>query len=134
MRNFLFFSHLFATSQVSSRHRIFRRVSGVDKGVVNARANIIFYSKSLQPLHIAVAESQKAKLSGWIPCLVRYVFIVCVGLCLNDLMTRHQLPDSTEHACLRNLNEVQFQRLVVDFSNSFGRQVSNVLTLFCVNP
>jgi hypothetical protein len=30
-----------------------------------------------------------------------------------------------EHACLRNLNEVQFQRLVVDFNNSFGRQVFN---------
>jgi hypothetical protein len=29
-----------------------------------------------------------------------------------------------EHACLRNLNEVQFQRLVVDFNNSFGRQVA----------
>jgi cytidyltransferase-like protein len=30
-----------------------------------------------------------------------------------------------EHACLRNLNEVQFQRLVVDFNNSLGRQVFN---------
>ena len=56
-----------------------------------------------KPLHIAISEAQKAKLSGWVPCL---------------------LLDSTEHACLRNLNEVQFQRLVVDFNNSFGRQVA----------
>jgi hypothetical protein len=35
-----------------------------------------------------------------------------------------QVQDSMEHACLRNLNEVQFQRLVVDFNNSFGRQVA----------
>lgn len=57
-----------------------------------------------KPLHIAISEAQKAKLSGWVPCL---------------------LLDSTEHACLRNLNEVQFQRLVVDFNNSLGRQVFN---------
>jgi cytidyltransferase-like protein len=57
-----------------------------------------------KPLHLAVAEAQKARLSGWAPCLV---------------------PDSPEHACLRNLNEVQFQRLVVDFNNSIGRQVYN---------
>lgn len=87
-RSFWLLSHLFAIFQVSPRYRIFRRFSGVDQGSVHERANMLFYPESSQPLHVAVAEAQKAKLSGWIPCLVRCSCTVCVGLCSTAVLTR----------------------------------------------
>jgi hypothetical protein len=63
------------------------------------------------------------------PCLVCSVAIDSCTSTASVHSAAHapslQVPDSMEHACLRNLNEVQFQRLVVDFNNSFGRQVAS---------